>query len=478
MSLWEYNVTKKSYPILEEDKRVDTLIIGGGMTGVQTLYFLKDKKNVMLVEGANIGSGVSKNTTGKINYLQESTLGYLITKKKVTKAKMYLASQLEGIQMIKDIIKNEKIECNFETVTSYLVTKKEKHLKDLIQIRNFLKKLSLPLVDDFSSLDEKFLSGIGVTNTYVFHPLKYLYGLLSQINHPVYEQTRVIKLEKHHGEYMCFTNQGHHIYAKEVVVACHYPFFLIPYFLPIRTSIEKSYLSAFPVLENKKYTYITMESPSLSTRFYDNQGEIYQIFLSESHLTSLKQNDKEHFENLSKSISNEPILWSNVDVLTFDHMPIIGPIKKNLYLATGFHTWGMIESIVSAKMIAQNILGEVSAYQSIFSPKRFYFGQIISSIPYFFYNGFSFLRSKWYRKSWYSKRLTFFRKNGKLIACYRDEDEKTHYVHPVCPHMKCNLIFNEVEKTWDCPCHSSRFDLDGNVMKGPSKYSIYVDPDL
>lgn len=475
MSLWKKELSTTSYESLKNDIKTDILIIGGGITGVNTLYFLKNFSHVVLVEANKIGMGVSANTTGKINYLQENTLGHLIQKKQDQKSKLYLQSQLEGMHLLKSIIEKEKIDCDLEEVSSYLVTEKKKYYSVLDHISHFLKEQSISVLEQIPNDLKRFQKGIGVTDTYVFHPLKYIYGLLSKLkNQEIYEHTKVVKIKKENDEFVCYTEQGFLIHAKRVLVTCHYPFFLFPYFLPIKTSIEKSYLVAKEVSKNLKYTYITMESPSLSSRFYETNDTAYQIFLGGSHKTFWKQNDMVHFDHLLQTFScfNNSLFWSNVDIMTFDHLPIIGEIKPNFYVATGFHTWGMIESVVSAKLLSKLLNQESSVYEKLFSPKRSFWKRIVM-IPYYLcVNAISFIRSKFYHKSWYSKSLSFSYKDGKLIACYVDSSNQKHFVHPVCPHMKCGLIFNEAELTWDCPCHSSRFDLDGNSIKGPSKYCI------
>ena len=83
--------------------------------------------------------------------------------------------------------------------------------------------------------------------------------------------------------------------------------------------------------------------------------------------------------------------------------------------------------------------------------------------------GIKFIKSKLNKqKAWYSKNVRFEKRNGKNIAIYTDENKKEHIVYNKCPHMKCSLVFNREEKTWDCPCHGSRFDIDGNIIEGPS----------
>lgn len=476
MSIWETDVKIPSFQKINKNKKVDILIIGGGLSGIHTLYKFKEEKSICLVEANTIGCGVTKNTTGKLTYLQENTLGYLIKKGKQKEAKLYLKSQIEGIQEYLKIIKEEQIDCNLEKVSSYLVTNQEKYLSDLEQIEEFLKNEGILVKRGIPENTLPFLAGISVLDTYVFHPLKYMEGILKKIQpESIYENTRVVNITKNNDIYECITKEGYTIFAKKVIVACHYPFFLFPYFLPIKTSIEKSYIIAKQVNANLKYSYITMESPSMSSRFYQNKDKMYQLILGKSHSTSVSQNDKQNFHEVKQEnqIEEDSIIcsWSNVDIKTFDHMPLVGELKDNLYIITGFETWGLIQSLVSANIIKDLLDGKPSLLSDLFSPKRSFLKKILCSPFYLTLNGYSFLKSKFYKKNWYSNQLEFYRKDGKLLAAFHDE-AGAHVVHPVCPHMKCGLIFNEKEKTWDCPCHSSKFDIDGNVLKGPSKKSI------
>lgn len=477
MSIWEMYQIKQHYPKLKENKIVDILIIGGGMSGVQTLYQLKNE-NVCLVEAREIGSGVSKNTTAKINYLQENTLFSLWKEGKKSLAISYLASQISGMKELLDRIKQENISCDLESVTSFLVTREEKNVSLLQKFKHFLEEQHIFVTDDISSLLESFSYGIGVTDTYVFHPLKYLYGLLKSISAEVFEHTKIIKMVRGEDCYFCHTIDGYCIRAKQVVVACHYPFFLSPFWLPLKSSVEKSYLIAVPTKKNLKYTYITVENPTMSSRFYQDGKSIYQICLGANHLIGVKQNDIKNFEYVLESFHKKKqdvvFSWSNVDLETKDHLAYIGEILPHLYLCTGYQTWGMITSSLAAHMISSFIHQETSEYSFLFQPKRFNFSVLEQMVCSIGENTFSFLRSHYYPKSWYSKDLSFSFQNGKIVASYKDE-EGMHSVHPICPHLKCGLIFNEVEKTWDCPCHSSRFDKDGNCLKGPSKYSIRID---
>lgn len=477
MSLWSNYQKNISFPTLEKNLEVDTLIIGGGMTGLNTLYFLRNQENVCLVEADVIGSGISKNTTGKINYLQENTFVANYQKGKKILAEQILSSQIHGMKLLLDIIAQENIACDLEQVTSYVVTNQIKNVDVLKRVGNFLKEKGIPVVEQ-NDLFHRFLYGIGVTDTFVFHPIKYLDGLSETLKkQAIYEHTKIIKMIRGEKYYFCHTEKCC-IRAKKVIIACHYPFFLFPFFMPMKSSIEKSYLIARKVLRNEKYTYITLETPSESMRFYQDNQDVYQICLAESHDISTKQDDAAHFEQVKKifDIQEDAIVtsWSNTDLMTQDTLAYVGEIAPRLYMATAYQTWGMIQSVLSAKIISDLLLHQENDYSNLFSPSRKSFDYYMQLFISGFKNTKSFLGSKYYPKAWYSEQLTFSFQKGKLIATYQD-DSGSHSVHPVCPHMKCGLIFNEVEKTWDCPCHSSRFNLDGLCIQGPSKYSISLD---
>ncbi len=266
MSLWSKYREDFSFPSLKSNLEVDTLIIGGGMTGLNTMYFLRDQKNICLVEANQIGSGVSMNTTGKINYLQENTFVSKLQKGKKILAQKILSSQIYGMKLLLDIISKEQLDCDLEQVTSYIVTNKKENIEVLKEVKDFLKEKNISVVDG-DHLFNRFSYGVGVKDTFVFNPMKYMQGLSKILKkHQIYENTKIIKMIRGEKYYFCHTEK-YCIRAKEVIIACHYPFFLFPFFMPMKSSIEKSYIIAHKVSNNEKYSYITLETPSESMRF-------------------------------------------------------------------------------------------------------------------------------------------------------------------------------------------------------------------
>lgn len=474
MSIWnkdEINIEKEE---LKKDIDTDILIIGAGITGMTTAYFLRNE-NICIVDANCIGHGVTLNTTAKINYFQERI--YTKIKDESTSIK-YLKSQKYAIDNIKSIIEKENIDCDFKKVPSFVFANTEDEVQPLKKEVDFLLNQGINVIE--KDLPNKITSykSYCVDDTYIFNPMKYLQGIyriLKNGNILIYENTKIIKIQKKDDYFIC-SGVNYNIKAKKVVLACHYPYFIIPFLLPLRSYIEKSYIVISKVKKDLGFTCISSSSPTYSCRYYNDGNNIYQISLSESHNTSVKQNDLYHFKRVKEifNLKEKDIVmcYSNTDVITPDHMPYIGKLKNNIYIGVGYNTWGMTNGVLAAKIISDIILGKENEYTDIFNPNRFNLANMVSLPSIIFGQAKSFIGPKINKKkSWYSEKISFTYKYGKSLAIYEDDKGK-HIVYNKCPHFGCSLIFNEEEKTWDCPCHSSRFDLYGRCIKGPSNCDI------
>lgn len=483
-SLWtkDYkNIVKGKVKKLEN---TDVLIIGAGITGLSCAYFLKDSNyKVTLVDKGKIAMGISSRTTAKLSYLQGTIYQDLEKSYGNKKSKLYLDSQIEAIQIVNDIVKRLKISCDLQKVDSFLYTNEEKNTSKIIKEMELLKSWDIK-VGEISSLPISqipLIKGLVVPNTYVFHPIKYLLGLWNFIQKSItcYEETLVqeIKLEDD-GRYLITTNQGQ-FFSKIVVVACHYPFFIKPGFFPLFSYLKREYVQAGKVNSSYNFTAINIDSNLQSIRFYKN----YLIYGSyEKKLTSFfnyedgYHKSKDDFVRLFKKETEYS--WMNQDLMMNDSLPWIGIIDRkqpNLYIATGYQAWGMTNGTIAGKILGDQILGIKNPYIQLFSPLRSMKPNIVPTIT----NGFEYLRA--YSKTYFDKNPNFYpsrvmvlKINGIDCGVYIDKNGKKHIVHNLCPHLKCKLIFNKLEETWDCPCHGSRFDMDGEVLEGPATYSIRI----
>jgi len=476
-SIWS-DFKIKDLPQLEKDLEVDVLVIGGGITGVSTAYHLINKNlKVCLVERNKIGSGVTARTTGKLTFLQENIYSKLKKYHNLKTAKLYLKSQIDAIKLVKTIIEKENINCDFHQVKSYVF--ENKNIKKLNKELQLLKKLNVNLKETNILPNKKKVSkAIYHNETYVFHPLKYLQALIDIcLNNEIdiFENTKIEKIDKKNNLFICQANNCI-IKAKYVVLAMHYPYFLFPFLMPFKTHLEKSYIAAFPVNKNYQFSAINISKPTISLRYQTEDNQNWEIFLTNSHNMAIKDNYQKNFQQLLQKNKKYPeYLWSNKDIITNDYLPFIGALKeKNLFIATGYNTWGMTNGSLAGKIIADLIFKKENIYANLFNPLRdLNLGKILNFPLIIGSNTYSFTKSHLVKqKKWYSNNVRFEKRNGKNIAIYIDETKKEHIVYNLCPHLKCGLLFNEIEKTWDCPCHGSRFDIDGHCIEGPSNYDI------
>ena len=480
-TLWMENVenieNKKDF----NEQKTDILIIGGGMAGLSCAYYLKDiNKKVILIEKDKIGCGVTARSTAKITFLQQLIYQKISGTHNFNTAKLYYESQKEAINILDEVIEKEKIDCDYNKVSSITFTNDFKNLDKLKKEQEFFKKVNQPfkVIKSVPYFNIKY--GIEVDDTAVFHPLKFLNGINEIVKDKVsvYENVRALEIKNEKGFFSVNTNKGN-INARTVIVCTHYPFFIIPGLIPLKSHIERDYVAASKVEKTDNISMITYEDKPLhSLRYHCDKDNNYVVYASASHLSTMNidYNKKYKFleKEFKKHIKEEPLYeWVNHDVITNDHLPIIGEVDKNLYIATGFNTWGMTNGWLSGKIISDNIKGIHNKYTKVVSPKRkITFLRTMNFLKDMALYIKIMVQTTLVKNHKFYKNVYIKYENGMPYGIYIDENNKKHKCKNKCPHMKCNLIFNQKEKTWDCPCHGSRFDVDGNLITGPSKKNI------
>lgn len=473
-SIWDNFFDDSIFKPINKNIETDVAIIGGGITGLSIAYFLKSSNlDVCLFERNKIGAGITSKTTAKITYLEEGLISKIknIYNKKV--AYDYYSSQKHAINLLENIINENKIECDFKKVYSYYFATNQKDIQKIKEEETLIKSFNEDVRVVHNLPDGlKILYGITVPNTYIFNPIKYLNSIKNIIKNKIniYENSKVTKFDKIEDFYILKVN-NFTVKAKYVVVSSHYPYFLFPYLMPLKCSLEKSYIGVFKTKEESNFSAISESNPVLSVRYLECNKDKYKLILTGSHNIINNLNEENNFKEICKK---EPdYIWSNIDIMTKDSMPYIGSISKNLFIATGYNTWGMTNGTLAGEIISDKILKRENEYAKLFNPKRHNNLNTIIKYPlYAIFSSYALINSKINKnKSWY-KNVTFKKINGINVGIYKDELGKNHIVKTNCPHLGCTLIFNSIEKTWDCPCHASRFDIDGNVISGPSNYDI------
>lgn len=466
------------------NNNVDVLIIGGGLSGISTAFELKDSDlKISLIESNEIGSGASSLTTGKITYLQDTIYSDLESMYDKDISNKYLKSQIYASDMIRNIVNNYSIDCDYICNDSYIFSYKDEDKEKINKEYNILKEFQID-VEIVDKLPIKFPCNytLKAKNTAVFNPAKYINSIAELIKDKINicEHVRALTITKKDDYYIVDTTKGK-INAKYVVVCTQYPFFVMPGLIPLKTHIEKSHVVAAKVNEIKEFNAISVGKYTYSIRYHKDKDS-YIIFAGESYKMSNHVNYKERQEELElkfKELFNLNIdyRWSIHDVTSNDLLPIIGEVDDNLLISTAFNKWGMTNGVLSGKILSDIILNRDNEYIKLFNPKR---KITIKRTMNFFVDTFNtgkiFISTKINKnKSFYNKNVKFENIDGKSYGIYIDEKQNKHIVRNLCPHMKCSLVFNYMDKTWDCPCHGSKFDIDGNVIKGPSVYDIKKD---
>ncbi len=491
-SLWQKYHKKRIFHPVNKSETTDILIIGAGITGVSVAYnLLNTKHNVILIDKDICFNDTTAKTTGKITYLQDLKYQDIYKVYGYEKAKLYYESQKDAIKLIKKNVKDNKIDCDFKKTEMVTFTKDKNKIECFELEKKLLSSFGVKYNATSVLKDDDIVSLISVKNTYTFNPIKYLNALIDKIrksqNIKVYENSIATKIKKEKSKYVTIVN-GYEIYSNKIILACSYPFFTLPGLIPFKTYLEKSYVSYAQIKDVKNLAGITIGKPFYSFRYYEDKKDKYIIYVNNSCKISDKLNYKKNYnickDEIKKIDNNLKVhLWTYMDVMTNDYLPIAGKISdedKEVLIATGYNTWGMTNAVICAKLLTDIIMRKKNKYKELFNPKRsITFKRALNFVNNTFFGTLKAYTLNLIKKnpSWYKNKTLITKKDGKRLGIYTDANGKKHVVSNVCPHLKCFLTFNEVDKTWDCPCHGSRFDADGNIIKGPSCHNIKINGD-
>lgn len=479
-SYWQTTASHKVNPTFNQDQVYDIVIIGGGLTGIMCAYYLKDtNKKIAVFEKDEIGSQTSGHTTGKITFLHKTIYQFLIKYYGKEKAELYLRANQEAMQEIETIIHKHHIDCDYKKNRSFVYTTEQDNVALLEKEREALEQLNIPLLINEHQIKDAIFS-IGVEDQAIFHPLKYLYQIVTLCKESgvtFFEHSPILNVKKKDNQYFSTCN-GHIVASDIVVLATRYPQINFPgmYFLKLSQSREhimflesSSYLKdSYLSVDQVNKTYRPVLQHQLYGGYQKEVGKLDDLKFDISH-------DARKYFDFKTSM-----FWSAQDTKASRGIPYIGRFDKNnpsLYLACGFNKWGMTLSHVSGRIIHDLIMKQDNPYISLFKPnqknimasKKGMIQTVKQSIKGMVLNHFVGNDNL---DSIFVGQGKVVRINGKLTGVYLDENYVYHYIHPICRHLKCVLSFNQTEKTWDCPCHGSRYDINGNLLEGPATSSL------
>ncbi|MGI2296991.1 FAD-dependent oxidoreductase [Paenibacillus sp. GXUN7292] len=488
-SYWLTSTSIPSYPKLEQNIEVDVAIVGAGITGITTAYLLsKHGFNIALIEAGQILTGTTGHTTAKITAQHGLIYDELIAHIGLEKTKLYYQANDEALKFIKQTVKAHAIPCDLKTEDAYIYTNSDESLAKLSKEFQAYQQLELPsAMLPQAPLPFPTIAAIVMNDQAQFNPIKYLTALTDlavKQGVQIYENTTAVTVDKG-DQAAVVTRDGHKIAAKHVLSCSHYPFHDGGSFYFARMYQERSYalcikpLHAFP-----KGMYISAEEPTRSLRTVTVNGEEMVIVGGENHKTGQGICTIKHYEALQafaeQTLSAQEILyrWSAQDLVTLDKLPFIGQTDSdapNIYVATGYKKWGMTTGTAAALLLEKLVMGQESPYEQLFTPSRFYADPTIKQ---FIKTNADVAKhlvgGKLESLNRYPEHLSndegaVVAVNGKRAGAYRDQDGQLHIVDTTCTHMGCEVEWNSGERTWDCPCHGSRFSFEGEVLDGPAK---------
>lgn len=489
-SIWDDTIPKiPKYNILNNDINTYVCIIGGGITGVSTGYMLqKNNVDFVLLEKNTICNSTTKFSTAKITS-QHGLIYSDITKKYgLNYAKLYLEANNIAIKNIKEIIEKENIDCDFTPQDSYIFTQKIQYKANINNEAQILAKIGFKSFEVLNSIDLPINGSYAIKfkNQAKFNPLKYTLVLANIIKNKIYENANVIKIEKDKNSYIVHTPKNK-IHCKKIVIATHFPIKDIPGFHFIKMYQETSNVLALDIKDNVfNGMHINAENPTLSFRSLNYKGHNILLVGGNEFKTGdvINENKFKLLEDVAQNMyPNCKILkkWNTQDCMTLDKIPYIGNFSNfypNVYLATGFNKWGMTTSNIAANILKDKILENNNKYEKVFDSTRLH---PVKNCRELYYNINQTIQSEIINKLKIKEENIddiplntgkIIKENNKNVGIYKDIKGNIYRIHPYCGHLKCLLTFNSQDKTWDCPCHGSRFDIYGNVISNPANKDI------
>jgi len=480
-SLWRGTARQYSDYECKEDElpeNIPVIVIGGGIAGVLTAYQLKQRGIESLVlERNQPGRGITANTTAKITSLHGTIYSKIAKAYGQEAARLYYDSQEAAIEEFASIINTCNIACEYESRAHIMYTQDE--LSKLEKEYEWIRELGIP-VDwvDKTPLPFSVKGGIVFHNQAMFHPIHFIDQLMEGLN--VFNGCMATRIDS---DGTVEVNHHKEIHADAIVIATHYPIINSKGLYFARLDQERSCVAAleqsggFDIHD----MYIDMNEKGHTFRPYKED-----LIMGVGNHRSGDKKAPDYYKQLEAEVfkwfpdAQIKYHWSNQDCMSIDGIPYIGRYSKkleNVYVAAGFNQWGMSNSMVAANIIADLIAGRENPYADLYSPLRHQNGGTGKLLTNGVVSAIHLSKQLIHHKEKEIKDILpgdagIVKLDGESVGVYKDEQGTLHMVNTKCPHLGCQLQWNASEKTWDCPCHGSRFSIDGHLMEDPAQKDL------
>ena len=494
-SLWQSTAAQPASNVTKTvNDSFEVIIAGAGITGITTGLLLQNAgKSVLIAEAKSIGFGTTGGTTAHLNTFLDTPYNVIQSKFGEKNAQLTAKAVHDALDLIRNNVINYQIDCGFRELSAFLFSRDQKQTKELEDIYKssrechvkcaWAKDIPVPI---------NFDKAVEFPGQAIFHPLRYVNSLVAaflQAGGTILEDCRVQAVEEG-APHTVQTSRGNYK-AEHFIYATHIPPGVN--LLHFRCAPYRSYAMAVKLKNKSDYPdalAYDMYDPYHYYRTQEIDGELYFIAGGEDHKTGHEENTNSCFEKLEAHVRKHfPVesithKWSSQYFEPNDGIPYIGNLPghpDNMYVATGYGGNGMIYSAVAALTLSDIIVTGESQYQQLFNPNRLkpvagfttfvkesadVIGKLIGKIvPKEKLKEFSELAKG-------EAKLVNY--EGTRVAIYKDEQGKVYALNSACTHIKCDVAWNVAEKTWDCPCHGSRFSYTGEMLTGPARKDLEI----
>ena len=475
-SIWQQDVSFPRRPTLPGDQRVQAAVIGGGMAGLLTAWTLQQRGvETLVLEAATVASGQTGRTTAKLTAQHGLRLAGLLASLGEEAARLYVRANQQAIEAFCALIEKRNIDCGLERCPSYLYSRRESDpLRREARAAEALGVEAVFTTD--TALPFSVRGAVCFPDQAQFHPLRFLRALTDELT--IYERTKVLsvngkRVRTDHGD----------VVADHIVFATHYPFLLRPGYYFLRMHQQRSYVLALQGAQKLDGMYLGVDADA---GWSMRNAEGLLLLGGGGHRTGENRAGGQYraLRNAADQLwpgCVEKAHWSAQDCMTLDHVPYIGRFSASTphwYVATGFEKWGMTSSMVAARLLADCITGRRNPYAALFSPQRF---TPSASAAHFLSDGAHAVRDL-SRRVFSPPRAAVealppghggvVECDGEKLGVYKAPSGALFCVSVRCPHLGCQLEWNPDEKSWDCPCHGSRFDYTGRLLDNPAQEGL------
>lgn len=494
VSLWKRLVESaaSSYPPLQQTVVADIAIVGAGITGVTTGLLLQQAGySVVILDAHPVGYGVSGFNSGHLtSVLLDSDVRRVLANfgEEETRA---VTSQLQAsIFLIEQLAQDCQVDCEFRRAPGYLYAEQPEQVKHLEEIGDIVNRLGLQ-ADLLAQAPLPFPTeaALRIADQARFNPLQYVQGLARrfvELGGSIYENSRVLDVKGGGAQAPhCIETEAGQVLSDEVVIATHTPIGFRP---AVQSRLEaiRSYIIGIRTRDAiEDAVFWDMDQPYHYIReAADEQGRLVLIG-GEDHRTGEKRETDDCFSSLEDyaarrfNVDAVDYRWSAQFYQPADGLPYIGKLAGT-YIATGYSGEGLTFGTLAAQIILDQIQRRENPCGEILSPMRTkpiasasgFITENVSTLTHFIKDRFSKAEVTLMPEAIPGDEIPLGEGRiceigGKKVAVYRSPEGVTHFLSPVCTHMKCLVAWNPAEKSWDCPCHGGRFDATGKVLNGP-----------